>query len=64
MQPAASAPEPLATLVYVNLALPHQAEAVAALPVDGVGLLRAEFMLTEALGGAHPRKLLSEGRDA
>ena len=62
-QPAARAPEPLATLVYVNLALPHQAEAVAALPVDGVGLLRAEFMLTEALGGTHPRKLLSEGRE-
>jgi pyruvate,water dikinase len=36
---------------------------VASLPVDGVGLLRAEFMLTEALGGVHPRKLVSEGRD-
>ena len=31
---------------------PSHAEAVAAQPVDGVGLLRAEFMLTEALGGA------------
>jgi pyruvate,water dikinase len=56
--------EPLATLVYVNLAMPDQAEAVAALPVDGVGLLRAEFMLTDALGGVHPRKLVSEGRAA
>jgi pyruvate,water dikinase len=55
--------ESLATLVYVNLAIPDQAEAVASLPVDGVGLLRAEFMLTEALGGVHPRKLVSEGRD-
>jgi len=55
--------EVLATRVYVNLALPEQAERVAALPVDGVGLLRAEFMLTEALGGVHPRKLLAEGRD-
>ncbi|HXY93537.1 MAG TPA: phosphoenolpyruvate synthase [Acidimicrobiia bacterium] len=61
--PAAEATEPLATLVYVNLAMPDQAEAVAALPVDGVGLLRAEFMLTEALGGVHPRKLVAEGRD-
>jgi pyruvate,water dikinase len=60
--PAAAAVEPLATLVYVNLAMPDQAEAVAALPVDGVGLLRAEFMLTDALGGVHPRKLVSEGR--
>ena len=37
-----------------------QAEEVAALPVDGVGLLRAEFMLTDALGGVHPRELLAE----
>ena len=47
----------------MNLAMPDQAEAVAALPVDGVGLLRAEFMLTDALAGVHPRKLMSEGRD-
>ena len=30
-------------------------------PVDGVGLLRAEFMLTDALGGVHPRALLASG---
>ena len=62
-QSAASAPgvEPLATQLYVNLAMPDQAERVAALPVDGVGLLRAEFMITEALGGKHPRKLIAEG---
>jgi pyruvate,water dikinase len=55
-------PEPLGTRLYVNLALPGQAQEAAALPVDGVGLLRAEFMLTEALGGVHPRKLIAEGR--
>jgi pyruvate,water dikinase len=38
------------------------AEQAAAMTVDGVGLLRAEFMITDALGGAHPRKLLAEGR--
>jgi pyruvate,water dikinase len=39
-----------------------QAERVAALPgVDGVGLLRAEFMLTDALQGRHPRALLARG---
>ncbi len=53
--------EPLATHLYVNLAIPDQAERAAALPVDGVGLLRAEFMITEALGGKHPRKLIAEG---
>ncbi|NBC41229.1 phosphoenolpyruvate synthase [Corallococcus exiguus] len=55
-------PEALGTRLYVNLALPGQAQEAAALPVDGVGLLRAEFMLTEALGGVHPRKLIAEGR--
>jgi pyruvate,water dikinase len=58
----AVAPESLATRLYVNLALPGQAREAAALPVDGVGLLRAEFMLTEALGGVHPRKLIADGR--
>ncbi|GMU06590.1 phosphoenolpyruvate synthase [Corallococcus caeni] len=62
LQGEAAAPEALGTRLYVNLALPGQAEAAAALPVDGVGLLRAEFMLTEALGGVHPRKLIAEGR--
>jgi pyruvate, water dikinase len=65
-RPVASAvggePEPLATKLYVNLAMPGQAREVAALPVDGVGLLRAELMLTDALGGVHPKKLLAEGR--
>ncbi|KFE67071.1 phosphoenolpyruvate synthase [Hyalangium minutum] len=55
-------PEPLATRLYVNLAMPGQAKEVAAMPVDGVGLLRAEFMLTDALGGVHPKRLLALGR--
>ena len=55
--------EPLATRLYVNLAMPDQAERVATMDVDGVGLLRAEFMLTDALGGTHPRRLLAEGRE-
>jgi pyruvate,water dikinase len=58
---AARVEESLATLLYVNLAIADQAERVAAMPVDGVGLLRAEFMLTEALGGTHPRALLARG---
>ncbi len=52
---------PLATRVYVNLAIADRAEEVAALDVDGVGLLRGEFMVTEALDGKHPRALLAEG---
>lgn len=53
--------EPLATRVYANLAIAEHAERVAALPVDGVGLLRAEFMVADALGGLHPRELLARG---
>ncbi|MCV7199381.1 phosphoenolpyruvate synthase [Mycobacterium angelicum] len=47
------------TKIYVNLAIPDSAEAVAAQDVDGVGLLRAEFMLTQALSGRHPRDLIA-----
>jgi pyruvate,water dikinase len=54
--------EATATLLYVNLAIADHAEEVAALPVDGVGLLRAEFMITDALGGEHPKHLLATGR--
>lgn len=54
--------EPLATKLYVNLALAEQAREAAALPVDGVGLLRAEFLLTDAFAGVHPRKLIAQGR--
>jgi pyruvate, water dikinase len=53
---------PLATKLYVNLAVPRRAGDVAALPVDGVGLLRAEFLVTDALNGEHPKKVLAEGR--
>ena len=38
-----------------------QAEQVAAQPVDGVGLLRAEFMLTDALGGRAPARAARHG---
>lgn len=48
------------TKVYVNLAEPHLAEKIAAEPVDGVGLLRAEFMIAEI--GEHPRAMVEDGR--
>ena len=52
---------PLATKLYVNLAFAEHAEQTAALDVDGVGLLRAEFMVTDALGGVHPKLLIERG---
>ncbi len=49
------------TKVYVNLAEPDQAEAVSKQNVDGVGLLRAEFMIAGL--GVHPKKLIAERRE-
>ncbi|MBP2471836.1 pyruvate,water dikinase [Crossiella equi] len=60
-RPVATPVEPLATRIYANLAMPERAAATAALPVDGVGLLRAEFLLTEALRGTHPALLVARG---
>jgi pyruvate,water dikinase len=54
-------PETIATGLYVNLADAEQAAAVAALPVDGVGLLRAELLLTRALKRRHPSALIAAG---
>jgi pyruvate,water dikinase len=63
-RPASVGLEALGTQLYVNLAVPEEADAVAALPVDGVGLLRAEFLLLSALDGVHPKRMLAEGRRA
>ena len=48
------------TRVYVNLAQPELAERVAMRNVDGVGLLRAEFMVAQI--GEHPRYMISQKR--
>lgn len=49
-----------ATRIYVNLAEPERAEEIAKLPVDGVGLLRAEFMIAQI--GVHPKHLIAQRR--
>jgi pyruvate,water dikinase len=49
-----------ATRLYVNLGEPERAVEVAARDVDGVGLLRAEFMMLEALERTHPRAFLEQ----
>lgn len=48
------------TRVYVNLAEPEMAKAVAERDVDGVGLLRAEFIIARI--NVHPRYLLAQNR--
>jgi pyruvate,water dikinase len=56
-------PDPPVTVtkLLVNLSEPSQLERVKGLDVDGVGLLRAELMVVEALDGEHPRALLERG---
>jgi len=49
-----------ATKLYVNLAEPDLAFKVASRNVDGVGLLRAEFILSQI--GKHPKQFLEEGK--
>ncbi len=46
-----------ATNVYVNLAEPERAKEIAKLNVDGVGLLRAEFMIANI--GIHPKEAIA-----
>ncbi len=49
-----------ATKLYVNLSEPSAAAAVAKRNVDGIGLLRAEFILAEI--GEHPKSFLKTNR--
>lgn len=48
-----------ATKVYVNLGEPDLAETISKRNVDGIGLLRAEFMLANI--GIHPKRVIAEG---
>lgn len=50
------------TKIYVNVAEVELAEGVAQQNVDGVGLLRAEFMIAGI--GVHPKKLIKENRQS
>ncbi|GIW69981.1 MAG: phosphoenolpyruvate synthase [Patescibacteria group bacterium] len=47
-----------ATKIYMNLAEPELAAEMAQRNVDGVGLLRAEFMMAQI--GKHPKKFIME----
>ncbi len=49
-----------ATKIYMNLAEPELADEMAMRRVDGVGLLRAEFMIANI--GTHPRKFIEDGQ--
>ncbi|MFC1860037.1 phosphoenolpyruvate synthase [Chloroflexota bacterium] len=50
------------TKLLANLAQPEVVDRVATRDVDGIGLLRAEFMVAEI--GEHPSYMIEEGRGA
>lgn len=47
-----------ATKIYVNLGEPELAKEVSARNVDGIGLLRAEFLVAQI--GSHPKKIIKD----
>lgn len=51
-----------ATKIYVNLADPSLAEQISKRNVDGVGLLRAEFMIAQI--GIHPKKFIKDRKQS
>ncbi|MCQ2056457.1 MAG: phosphoenolpyruvate synthase [archaeon] len=50
------------TGVMVNMSIPMKAEEAAALPVDGVGLMRSEFLFTNCIR-EHPVSIVKDDRD-
>ncbi len=53
---------PIATELLVNLSQPQSLKRIEGLPVDGVGLLRSELMILDALENLHPTEWLRQGR--
>jgi len=49
-----------ATKLYVNLGEPELSKAISKRSVDGIGLLRAEFMMANI--GIHPKRMIAENR--
>lgn len=54
---------PIVTQLFVNLSQPQDLEPIAGLPVDGVGLLRSELMMLNALENLQLNQWLQQGRD-
>jgi len=50
------------TKIYVNLSEPDEVKDIAKRDVDGIGLLRAEFMVADI--GRHPKDFIKKGRSS
>ena len=49
------------TKIYVNMAQPSEAERVSKMDADGVGLLRAEFIIADI--GVHPKEFIKNKKE-
>jgi pyruvate,water dikinase len=52
---------PIATQLMVNVSQPNSLKRIVGLPVDGIGLLRSELMMLDALDNRHPSEWLRQG---
>jgi pyruvate,water dikinase len=52
---------PTRTRIYMNLGVPDMAEKYKDIPVDGIGLMREEFIIATSIK-EHPNKLIKDGR--
>lgn len=50
------------TRIYVNLSEPDQAEEISKKNVDGIGLLRAEFIIADI--GIHPKQFIKQNKQS
>ncbi|MBW4471903.1 MAG: hypothetical protein KME45_16075 [Stenomitos rutilans HA7619-LM2] len=55
---------PLGTRLMVNLSQPDHLDAIATLPIDGIGLLRGELLALSVLDHQHPLQWVNSGRSA
>jgi pyruvate,water dikinase len=57
---SSKAPIKTATKLYVNLGEPELSKEISKRDCDGIGLLRAEFMIANI--GVHPKRMIAENR--
>jgi pyruvate,water dikinase len=55
---------PIATQLLVNVSQPHSLEKIVGLPVDGIGLLRSELMMLDALENQPLESWLRQGKSS
>jgi pyruvate,water dikinase len=60
----ASSRSAIGTRLMVNLSQLESLTQITTLPIDGVGLLRSELLVSQVLEGQHPQQWLQQNREA